>query len=491
MLDLILRGARTPTAVVDIGIAAYRIAWVGTAPEGATAKETIDASRLLVLPALANAHAHSMELFQRGSVCCLPLEVYRLRIVDPTAPAPTPQEVYARTLCACVEMLLDGIGLVLDDVLHQPYLSAESWDAVMRAYSDSGMRARVSMHLEDLSWDRTIPFLADELPRPDADRLAATLSLPDAGEALAVVRDVLSGAGRDDRVRPMVAPSAPQRCSDELLGGLAELSAEFDVPLHVHALETPVQAVTGPVLFGGSLIRRLDNLGALSPRTTIAHAVWADADEIALIAERGAAVVHNPVSNLKLGSGIAPAIALREAGVRTALGCDGYTCNDGQSIFEAMKLAAALSAVTTPDYERWLTPEDVLEMATVNGYRSALTAGGTLRAGAPADLALLRLDTPAHIGANDRLQQAVFSGHEVDTVIVDGRVVVRDGRTTLVDQDAVRAEASRYAEARGGGTQGTFAALEPHFARAYRRSIDALGPRWSERMGASLAVPPI
>lgn len=484
MLDLIVRGARTPTAVVDIGIAEGRIVWTGDAPQGATARQTIDASRLLALPALANAHAHSMELFQRGSVCCLPLEVYRLRIVDPAAVPPSAQEVYARTLCACVEMLLDGIGLVLDDVLHQPYLSAESWYAVMRAYRDSGMRARVSMHLEDLPWHRTIPFLADELPSEDAHRLAATLALPDAGEALAGVRQVLAGAPGDDQVGPMVAPSAPQRCGDELLGGLAQLSAEFGVPLHVHALETPVQAVTGPLLFGGSLIRRLDDLGALSPRTTIAHAVWADADEIGLIADRGAGVVHNPASNLKLGSGVAPAIALREAGVRTALGCDGYTCNDGQSIFEAMKLASALSAVTTPDYERWLTPEDVLEMATVNGYRAALCDGGRLEAGAPADLTLLRLDAPAHLGGNDPLQEAVFSGHAVDTVIVAGRVVVRDGRTTLVDQDAVRAEAAGYAAARGGPAPQTFATLEPHFARAYRRGIEALGPRWGERMAA-------
>ena len=179
----------------------------------------------------------------------------------------------------------------------------------------------------------------------------------------------------------MVAPSAPQRCSDELLGGLAAVAAEAGAPLHVHVLETPVQAVSGPELFGRSLVRRLDDLGGLNERTTVAHAVWVDDAEIALLAERGAHVSHNPVSNLKLGSGIAPVIQLREAGVNVALGCDGFTCNDGQSVLEAMKFASLLSSVTTPDYTRWLTPEDVLHMATVGARRAAGLAGGTLTRG--------------------------------------------------------------------------------------------------------------
>jgi cytosine/adenosine deaminase-related metal-dependent hydrolase len=484
--DVELAGTTAGDGRASIAITAGRIASMGPAPQE-PAREIIDGSSLIAMPALVNAHVHSMEVFQRGSVCCLPLEIYRLRIVAPESSAPpTPEEVYVRTLAACVEMLKNGIALAFDDVLHEPFLNVESWDAVLRAYSDSGMRAIVSMHLEDVPWHRQVPFL-------DGDEAAAAFgagfSLPDAQEAVAVCREFLgrrpAGSGR---VRPMVAPSAPQRCTDELLAGLAACAAEAGAPLHVHALETPVQAVTGPELFGGSLIARLDELGALGPRTTVAHAVWVDDDDIELLAGRGANVSHNPVSNLKLGSGIAPVLRLRDAGINVALGCDGFTCNDGQSIFEAMKMASLLSSVTTPDYDRWLTPADVLEMATVAGRRAAGLDGGTLAPGEPADIVLLRGDTTSFLSPGDRLQQAIYGGAQVDTVIVDGEVVLRDGRTVRIDEEAVLEEAARYARERRShqlrdGVVGPHA--EASFRRAYWSAIERLGPAWQDRMGAA------
>jgi cytosine/adenosine deaminase-related metal-dependent hydrolase len=206
------------------------------------------------------------------------------------------------------------------------------------------------------------------------------------------------------------------------------------------------------------------------------------------MAARGANVSHNPVSNLKLGSGIAPVIRLREAGVNVALGCDGFTCNDGQSVFEAMKFASLLSSVTTPDHERWLTPADVLGMATVAGRRAAGLDGGTLAVGAPADVMLVRTDTPAFVAPHDRLQQAIYGGAHVDTVIVDGEIVLRGGRTVRVDEAAVLAEASGYARARYSSPGLPVPAeVEAAFTRAYRTAIRKLGPAWQERMAATRA----
>ena len=280
------------------------------------------------------------------------------------------------------------------------------------------------------------------------------------------------------RLRPSAAATSCSAASPQL-------SAESGAPLHVHVLETPVQAVSGPALAGGSLIARLAELGGLSDRTTIAHAVWVDEAEIEMLAASGANVSHNPVSNLKLGSGIAPVIRLREAGVNVALGCDGFTCNDGQSVFEAMKFASLLSSVTTPDHDRWLTPADVLGMATVAGRRAAGLDGGTLAPGEPADITLVRTDTPAFVAPNDRLQQAIYGGTRVDTVIVDGDVVLRGGRTVRIDEAAVLAEAAEYARARQSAQAGVVPAeVEAAFERAYRTAIRELGPAWYDRMGA-------
>ena len=160
VIDLLIRDVElTDSRRASIAVSDGRIASIGATPSE-EARETIDGISLLAMPALANAHLHSMEVFQRGSVCCLPLELYRLRIVPPvTASTPSPEEVYVRTLVACIEMLKGGIALAFDDVLHEPYLNTDSWDAVLRAYEVSGMRALVSMHLEDVPWDRQVPFV--------------------------------------------------------------------------------------------------------------------------------------------------------------------------------------------------------------------------------------------------------------------------------------------------------------------------------------------
>ena len=192
-------------------------------------------------------------------------------------------------------MLRNGITGVADDFIHVS-LGREDVEAVLTAYRDSGMRARVSMMVEDSPWRRSIPYVG---PDPTMQtRLDAVKDEP--AKALASYRGLLDPSARDRRIGLMVSPSAPQRCSPRFLRDLVELARTEDLPFHVHIQETLAQCVAGPKLFSGrSMIAFMADEGLLGPETTIAHAIWIDDDDIARIADNGASVVHNPVSNLK------------------------------------------------------------------------------------------------------------------------------------------------------------------------------------------------
>ncbi len=206
-------------------------------------------------------------------------------------------------------------------------------------------------------------------------------------------------------------PSAPQRCTTALLKGLHRLAEEHGFPYVIHVQETRLQAVQGPRRYGRSMIAELDRLGLLTGVTSIMHGIWLDPDDIRRLADRGATVVHNPASNCKLGSGLAPLRTLVEAGVNLALGCDGTSSNDGLSILEAMKWATLLTGLTDPDYRRWLTPHEAFGMATAGGARSALWQKevGAIEPGRRADLVLVDRRAPAFAPLKDPVAQLVLA----------------------------------------------------------------------------------
>jgi len=466
---------------VDLLIADGRIAAMGPALAPARPPDrVIEARDRLVIPGLVNAHLHSHNNYFRGWFDSLPLDLCVLGLwgidASPEALRLTPRQIYARALLGCCEMLRTGTTTAIDDVSLSPWLGEESVAAVVRAYEDSGMRAVVAAHVFDIPYHRTVPFVADLLPaalRDELDRAPA----PD----VAAVADLMRACAKrwnvpGARVRFGIGPSGPQRCSDALLETTARVAEECDVPVYIHALETRTQAAMGRVAYGQTLIERLRDRGALSPRVTLGHAIWLTPGDIEILVETGAMTCHNPVSNLKLGSGIAPVPRLLQAGVPVALGTDGVMSNDGLNMFESMKLAALLHKVTASDPGRWLGARDVLRMATSCGARSARADGiGAIAPGQRADLVVLDLRRASFAPRNDLVQQTVYAenGSSVDTVIVDGRIVAEGGRLLTVDEAAVAAEVTRDAaafHARNADGRRRAAEIEPYFREMYARA---------------------
>jgi cytosine/adenosine deaminase-related metal-dependent hydrolase len=213
----------------------------------------------------------------------------------------------------------------------------------------------------------------------------------------------------------------------------------------MHLLETQVQAVLAQQRYGCTQVQHLQRLGLLTPRLSCAHTIWIDDDDIGRLADAQAVVVHNPTSNLKLGTGLAPIPAMLARGVAVALGTDGVSTNDSPDLHRAMHLAAILHRPHEPRRTHWISAREALRMATQGGARALRLAGciGALAVGMRADLVLYDLTAPRWVPLNDPVQHLVHveDGNSVDTVLVDGRVVVEQGKVMTFDAAALIAEA--------------------------------------------------
>jgi 5-methylthioadenosine/S-adenosylhomocysteine deaminase len=204
----------------------------------------------------------------------------------------------------------------------------------------------------------------------------------------------------------------------------------------------------------------------------LAHSIWIEPEDIELFATSGATPVHNPASNLRLGSGLARVKQFLKAGVNVALGTDGAASNDSQNMFDAVRLAALIHNAAGTDFNDWVTPLQALSMATRNGARAFGIDAGVLEPGKLADIVLLRRDTPAFTPLNDVFGQLAFceNGSSVDTVIVNGEIVVRNGRLARMDEREVLQLALRSRQRLDAPLQRELAAartMEPVLSEMY------------------------
>ena len=439
--SLLIEGDRI--AAMGAGVAASQAA-------NAPGVEVIEAGRAIVLPGLVNAHMHSNESFEQGAYDNLPLELWLLQTYPPFGmPLLSEREHYLRTMICAMESIRSGVTTIQDDVL-DVFTGPEAVDGAVSAYRDAGLRAVVTVAMWDRTFLECVPFLREFVP-DDLQAELSALPVPRAADQLALFdRHFRRWNGHDGRIGIIPAPSGPQRCTDDLMRAVVALSAEHDIPVHTHVLETKTQAVTGYELYGKSLVEHLADVGMLTPRFTMNHAIWLSDRDIGLLGEHGCSITHNPLSNMKLGSGVCPVRALMDAGVNVALGTDGTATSDTADIIEAFRAASLVHKIGSHEPERWISAHEAFAMATRGGARSTMLDReiGSLEVGKKADVILLDRDAWGFIPLHDPIRQLAFSvnSEAVTTSIVNGRVVMRDRVITVLDEAALKAEVMEAAE---------------------------------------------
>lgn len=443
----LLAHSRATMAEADLLIEADRIAAVE--PAGAIPAEradtVIDAERLLIAPGLVNGHLHSWDHYLKGCMENLTMEV-AMAVIRPRRPVSiTPRQMYLRTMIGALECLRTGATTLVDDLSLGQTFSREHVDAALQAYEDSGVRGLVGFSMIDRAVVDSYPFIAECFPDDLLGELRA-LPRPQADELLGLVADLAkSRHPRTSRIGVVVAPSAPHRCTDDFLRACRKLADDFALPLMTHCQETRLQIVTGQQFYGKSLVAHLADLGFLREDTTLIHGVWLSRRDIDIIARTGATVQYNPWSNAIIGAGIAPVRACLDAGINVAMGTDGVGLIFGVNMLNAMGAGAVLPNLASPDMDKWLTAREVMTAATRGGAQ-ALGLGdrlGVLAPGMKADLVGYRLDSTVFTPLNDPVRQIVYAerGLNVSLVMVDGGLVLQDGRFVTVDEIALLREA--------------------------------------------------
>jgi 5-methylthioadenosine/S-adenosylhomocysteine deaminase len=430
---------------VDAVVEGGRIAAVGRNAGGGAGGEVVDCSRLAIVPGMVNAHCHSNENWFRGRWDNLPLEPWMLFSYPALAgPAQSSRETYLRTLIGGLDMVHSGATCVVDFLYETAGFTDESLAAVIQAYRDLGLRALIVLGMGDRAYHETV-VLDEGLVDPALVERLEREKPPTWDEWEAFARRAVERYHRpDEGISIGLAPSGPQRCTDHFLQGCAALADELDLQIHIHVLETRMQAVSGRKMYGKTLPEHMQALGFLGPRVNFEHGVWLTPRDIEIVRDSGTTVVHNPISNMKLGSGICPVPRLLEHDVNVALGTDGMSSNDGNDMFAALKVAGLLHKLWEIDYERWLGAREAWRMATAGGAQAAGDGAGLgrIEAGRRADLVLLDLDSAVFTPLSNPLHHVVFGSTTtaVRSVLIGGRWVLLDGRVTGVDEPAILAE---------------------------------------------------
>jgi cytosine/adenosine deaminase-related metal-dependent hydrolase len=410
----------------------------------------------LLLPGFVNGHTHSSQVWQRGLIPQLPLELWLANVFDST-----PQQLeqfYWGAVSTAVDTLLSGGTCLMDHAYIIPGQEMETVDALVRGYKAVGIRAVIAPLIMDL------PFASGF---PAGCLLPQSASPRSPGQLLALMEALIvefhdPAAG----IYIGLGPTGFHRCSDELLQGCGEISDRHQLCYHTHLLETRAQHRLAQERYGISAVQHLQNLGCLTPRTSVAHGVWIDDADIEMLAEAGSTLVHNPVSNLRLGSGLAPILKCHQAGLNVSFGCDGAASNDAQNLLEAIKLGTILHTVTDQDYDHWLTPEQAVEMATVGGAKGVNLGDrtGAIAPGMEADLVLYDLNHPDLLPRNNPLQLLVL-GRPTDVVEaawVQGRQLIDQGQLLTVDTAALH-QALRHTPQLPSNTAPPHHPVEAHY----------------------------
>lgn len=465
----------------DILVEGSQIIAIGenlTVPESSENLRIIDASGKLAMPGLSNGHIHSPGNFMKGGLDGYPLEIFMLYEVPPLSNTPTSFRMnYVRTMLGNIEMLKLGITSVHDDAFYVPVPTEESIDGLMQSYVDSGMRAVVTIDQPNVIEYDKYPFLYELLPEEirksmaEAPRMSAK-ELLDCYD-YQIKRWHNSG---DGRVRSGVSISAPQRVTVDYFAALSEMSKQLDVPFDIHILETKLQRVLGQEKYGKSLVKYVHDLGFLDEHVMVIHSIWVDDEDVELMQAAKVSIAHNPLCNLRLGSGVMTWRRMHDHGIPICLGSDEGSVDDTANMWNVGKFAGLIHTIEDPEYNNWPKAKEVVWALTRGGAHAMRNEGkvGALITGYEADIILIDLNTLAFTPLNDIYRQLVFceNGSSVTMTMVAGKVVMENGKVLTVDEHAIKAEVREmmpFYKKEIENTRVSAAKLEPYYRQMYLR----------------------
>lgn len=402
----------------DIGIEDNRICFIvpsGQAPTHFKADRKISGRHKLAMPGLVNAHTHCAMTIMRNAADDLPLHKWLFERIFPMENIMTDDDVYWGTLLGAAEMIKSGTTAMADMYLHMDY--------VAQAVAGTGLRVNLSRSPLDF-------YMDGELKAKDTFDECR--------------RYFKSWNGREEgRIKVYIEVHSTYLFDIDSLKRSALLAKELSTGIHIHLLETAKERKDSFDAYKKSPVEICAEAGIFGVPVIGAHLVHVSQDDMDMLAKYGVFAVHNPTSNLKLGSGISPVPGMLDAGVTVALGTDGAASNNNLNMFEEMHLAALIHKGTAQNPEL-VSARQAFAMATVNGARAAGFGDetGVLRAGMKADLILIDTDKPHLCPLNDPYSAIVYSvqGSDVDTVIVDGNILMENRELKTIDEEKVRHE---------------------------------------------------
>lgn len=392
----------------NIYIKGDKISHIGDLKEDEQVDKVIEGKNKLAMPGLINAHTHIGMSLLRNYADDLPLHDWLSKKIWPVEDKLNGEDIYWGSLLSMVEMIQSGTTTFCDMYFFM--------DEVAKGVAESGMRAVLTRGMVE-------------------DRANPDLKLNEA-------RDLFNNwYGKENgRITTMIAPHAPYTCSDEFLIKSKELASNLNVGIHIHLSETKKEVEDSFKIHGKSPIKHVYDLGLLNHHVVGAHCVHVDDEDIAIMSENRLYPVNNPGSNLKLASGFAPVDKMMKNGIKVALGTDGSSSNNNLNMFEEINLAAIINKAVNMDAVS-IHAITALEMGTINGAEALAIDKevGTVQVGKKADIILMDMDKP-HLYPRHNMVSALaygVQGSDVDTVIIDGNVVMEKRIITTVDVEKI------------------------------------------------------
>lgn len=388
---------------------------------------TLDANGMILMPGLVNAHTHLFQTFTRGFADEKELYPWLRDEIWPFAAAMEPEDFSLVGALGCLENIKNGATALIDQ--HYVHTHPDTSDRVLAAMDRSGVRGTLCRTFSNYNYT---PLLQEEDETILSDLSRMTQSWHGA---------------RGGRLRISVGPINPWGCTRELYQKTFRFAQDHDMNYQIHTAETQNVVDKCMEMYGMRNVHLFRDLGILDSRTQLAHAIWLDDEELDMVRDSGASVVHCAVANMYLADGIARVPEMLERGIPVSLGTDGPGSNNAQDMLEVLKTTAILHKVNTLD-PLAMTPNRVLRLACREGAKAVGHDDlGSLEPGYLADMILVDWRKPHIAPVHDPASAVVFcaNGNDVDTSIIDGRVVMRNRRVTHLDEEALIEECQQRA----------------------------------------------